>query len=154
MKKRLFAAFVSLCLIVSMLPTMAFAEAGVQYSTPNIPPPRPTHSRKNTPAKLSAPRKKSMEIAPSALRRVPSWTWFSSVWLLCRFVLALRIHILFAAVVKAVPTLATEQNILMSLGQNGMELLPFLTVAVTTTLREMLLFLKLGKLPVKKQVFA
>lgn len=32
MKKRLFAAFVSLCLIVSMLPTMAFAEAGVQYS--------------------------------------------------------------------------------------------------------------------------
>ena len=32
MKKRLFAAFVSLCLIVSMLPTMAFAEAGVQDS--------------------------------------------------------------------------------------------------------------------------
>ena len=32
MKKQLFAAFVSLCLIVSMLPTMAFAEAGVQYS--------------------------------------------------------------------------------------------------------------------------
>ena len=32
MKKRLFAAFVSLCMIVSMLPTMAFAEAGAQDS--------------------------------------------------------------------------------------------------------------------------
>src|SRR5699024_7642510 len=32
MKKRLFAAFVCLCMIVSMLPTMAFAEAGVQDS--------------------------------------------------------------------------------------------------------------------------
>ena len=32
MKKRLFAAIVSLCMIVSMLPTMAFAEAGVQDS--------------------------------------------------------------------------------------------------------------------------
>ena len=32
MKKRLFAAFVSLCLIVSMLPTAAFAEAGAQDS--------------------------------------------------------------------------------------------------------------------------
>ena len=32
MKKRLFAVFVSLCMIVSMLPTMAFAEAGVQDS--------------------------------------------------------------------------------------------------------------------------
>lgn len=32
MKKRLFAVFVSLCLIVSLLPTMAFAEAGVQDS--------------------------------------------------------------------------------------------------------------------------
>ena len=95
-----------------------------------------------------------MRIVWSALRRVPSWTRFALVWLLCRFVLALRIHILFAAVVKAVPTLATEQNILMSLGQNGMKLRLFLTVAVTTTLREMLLFLKLGKLPVKKQVFA
>ena len=31
-KKRLFAAFVSLCLIVSMLPTAAFAEAGAQDS--------------------------------------------------------------------------------------------------------------------------
>ena len=30
MKKRLFAAFVCLCMIVSLLPTMAFAEAGVQ----------------------------------------------------------------------------------------------------------------------------
>ena len=36
MKKRLFAAFVSLCLIVSMLPTMAFAEAGVQDSGTTI----------------------------------------------------------------------------------------------------------------------
>lgn len=32
MKKRLFAAFVCLCMIVSLLPTMAFAEAGVQDS--------------------------------------------------------------------------------------------------------------------------
>ena len=32
MKKRLFAAFVSLCMIVSMLPTTAFAEAGAQDS--------------------------------------------------------------------------------------------------------------------------
>ena len=32
MKKRLFAAIVSLCMIVSLLPTMAFAEAGVQDS--------------------------------------------------------------------------------------------------------------------------
>ncbi len=32
MKKRLFAAFVSLCMIVPMLPTMAFAEAGAQDS--------------------------------------------------------------------------------------------------------------------------
>lgn len=32
MKKRLFSAFVSLCMIVSMLPTMAFAEAGAQDS--------------------------------------------------------------------------------------------------------------------------
>lgn len=32
MKKQLFAVFVSLCMIVSMLPTMAFAEAGVQDS--------------------------------------------------------------------------------------------------------------------------
>ena len=32
MKKRLFAAFVSLCMIVSMVPTMAFAEAGAQDS--------------------------------------------------------------------------------------------------------------------------
>ena len=36
MKKRLFAAFVGLCLIVSMLPTMAFAEAGVQDSGTTI----------------------------------------------------------------------------------------------------------------------
>ena len=36
MKKRLFAAFVSLCLIVSMLPTMAFAEVGVQDSGTTI----------------------------------------------------------------------------------------------------------------------
>lgn len=35
-KKRLFAAFVSLCLIVSMLPTMAFAEAGAQDSGATI----------------------------------------------------------------------------------------------------------------------
>lgn len=32
MKKRLFAAIVSLCMIVSLLPTMAFAETGVQDS--------------------------------------------------------------------------------------------------------------------------
>jgi hypothetical protein len=32
MKKRLFAAFVCLCMIVSLLPTMAFAETGVQDS--------------------------------------------------------------------------------------------------------------------------
>lgn len=32
MKKQLFGVFVSLCLLVSMLPTMAFAEAGVQDS--------------------------------------------------------------------------------------------------------------------------
>lgn len=30
--KRLFAAIVSLCMIVSLLPTMAFAETGVQDS--------------------------------------------------------------------------------------------------------------------------
>lgn len=36
MKKRLFAAFVGLYLIVSMLPTMAFAEAGVQDSGTTI----------------------------------------------------------------------------------------------------------------------
>ena len=32
MKKRLFAAVVSLCMIVSLMPTMAFTEAGVQDS--------------------------------------------------------------------------------------------------------------------------
>ena len=32
MKKRLLSAFVSLCMIVSLLPTMAFAETGVQDS--------------------------------------------------------------------------------------------------------------------------
>ena len=36
MRKRLFAAFVSLCMIVSLLPTMAFAEAGVQDSGTTI----------------------------------------------------------------------------------------------------------------------
>ena len=33
MRKRLFAVFVSLCMIVSLLPTMAFAESGVQDSS-------------------------------------------------------------------------------------------------------------------------
>ncbi|MCI6639443.1 MAG: hypothetical protein MSH10_01420 [Pygmaiobacter massiliensis] len=32
MKKRLFAAVVSLCMIVSLMPTMAFTKAGVQDS--------------------------------------------------------------------------------------------------------------------------
>ena len=44
---------------------------------------RPTHSRKNVPVKPSAPGKKSMGIALSALRRVPSWIRFASVQLLC-----------------------------------------------------------------------
>ena len=44
---------------------------------------RPTHNRKNVPVKPSAPRKKSMGIVRSALRRVPSWTRFASVQLCC-----------------------------------------------------------------------
>src|SRR5699024_12384751 len=44
---------------------------------------RPTHSRKNVPVKPSAPGKKSMGIALSALRRVQSWIRFASVQLLC-----------------------------------------------------------------------
>lgn len=55
--------------------------------------------------------------------------------------------------VETVPTLTTKQNMLMSLGQNGMKLLPFLIVAVTTTLQKILLFLKLGKFLTEKQGF-
>ena len=59
MKKRLFAAFVSLCLIMSMLPTMAFAEAGVQDSGTTIGASGPVRTPHRTHRRLRLYRRDS-----------------------------------------------------------------------------------------------
>lgn len=67
MKKRLFAVFASLCMVVSMLPTMAFAQdSGAAIGASGLcEPPHP-----NTPLIAATPRGQRKSPVPMNTRRI------------------------------------------------------------------------------------